>query len=92
MALFDEGTTVVPARRRPVSRPLRVGVWALAVALVALLALTLLPTNYLIQRPGPLFDTLGTATAIAEIGASPAEGAFRRPAALRRCLPSVRTG
>ncbi|MBF4560584.1 PDZ domain-containing protein [Microbacterium sp. VKM Ac-2870] len=60
MALFDEGTTIVPARRRPLSRSLRVGVWALAVALVALLALTLIPTNYVIQRPGPVFNTLGT--------------------------------
>lgn len=61
MALFDEGTTVVPVRRRPVSRPLRVGVWALAVALVALLTLTLLPSTYVIQRPGPVFNTLGSA-------------------------------
>jgi len=62
VALFDEGTTIVPARRRPLSRSLRIGVWALAVALVALLALTLLPTSYVIQRPGPVFNTLGTTT------------------------------
>ncbi len=60
MALFDEGTTIVPARRRPLSRARRVGLWALAVALVALLALTLIPTSYVIQRPGPVFNTLGT--------------------------------
>lgn len=60
VALFEEGTAIVPARRRPLSRPLRVGVWALAVALVALLALTLLPTSFVIQRPGPVFNTLGT--------------------------------
>ncbi|MFS0893251.1 PDZ domain-containing protein [Microbacterium sp. 179-I 3D3 NHS] len=38
------------------------GVWALIVALVALVALTFLPTPYVIQRPGPVYDTLGTAT------------------------------
>lgn len=37
------------------------GVWALIVALVALVALTFLPTGYVIQRPGPVYDTLGTA-------------------------------
>jgi len=62
VALFDEGTTIVPARRRPLTPALRVGVWALAVALVALLALTLLPTSFVIQRPGPVFNTLGTTT------------------------------
>jgi PDZ domain-containing protein len=37
------------------------GVWALIVALVALVVLTFLPTPYVIQRPGPVYDTLGTA-------------------------------
>jgi len=46
------------------SRTTRVGlgVWALIVALVALVVLTFLPTPYVIQRPGPVYDTLGTAT------------------------------
>lgn len=39
------------------------GVWALIVALVALVVLTFLPTPYVIQRPGPVYDTLGTAAA-----------------------------
>lgn len=38
------------------------GVWALIVALVALVVLTFLPTPYVIQQPGPVYDTLGTAT------------------------------
>ena len=42
MALFDEGTTIVPAPRRRLSRRTTVGVWALTVALFALLALTVL--------------------------------------------------
>lgn len=44
-------------------RPARLGlgVWALVVALVALVVLTFLPTPYVIQRPGPVYDTLGTA-------------------------------
>lgn len=37
------------------------GVWALVVALVALVVLTFLPTPYVIQRPGPVYDTLGAA-------------------------------
>lgn len=39
----------------------RVGLAALAVALVALVALTFLPTPYVIQKPGPVYNTLGTA-------------------------------
>lgn len=37
------------------------GVWALIVALICLVVLTFLPTPYVIQRPGPVYDTLGTA-------------------------------
>ncbi|QIG41281.1 PDZ domain-containing protein [Microbacterium sp. 4R-513] len=37
------------------------GVWALAIAMVILLVLTFLPTAYVIQRPGPVYNTLGTA-------------------------------
>ncbi|GAB3600998.1 YlbL family protein [Microbacterium tumbae] len=40
---------------------LGLGVWALLVALVALVVLTFLPTPYVIQQPGPVYDTLGTA-------------------------------
>ncbi|WP_243224811.1 PDZ domain-containing protein [Microbacterium sp. CIAB417] len=42
-------------------RRLGLGVWALIVALIALVVLTFLPTPYVIQRPGPVYDTLGTA-------------------------------
>ncbi|WP_417563691.1 PDZ domain-containing protein [Microbacterium sp.] len=61
MALFDENMTVSPApvRRRP--RTTVVGIWAVSVAVVVLLILTFLPTAYVIQRPGPVFDTLGSA-------------------------------
>lgn len=37
------------------------GVIALSVALVALVGLTFVPTQYVIQRPGPIYDTLGSA-------------------------------
>ena len=40
---------------------LGLGVWSLIVALIALVVLTFLPTPYVIQRPGPVYDTLGTA-------------------------------
>lgn len=36
------------------------GVAALAVALVALAAMTFLPTAYVIQQPGPVYNTLGS--------------------------------
>ncbi|WP_416383296.1 PDZ domain-containing protein [Microbacterium sp. JZ37] len=45
-----------PASRRTVA-----GIWALVVALVALVAITFLPTSYVIQQPGPVYDTIGTA-------------------------------
>ncbi|GAB2852652.1 PDZ domain-containing protein [Microbacterium insulae] len=61
MALFDENVTITPAPRRRVSRGAVIGVWALAVALVVLLVITFLPTSYVIQRPGPVYNTLGTA-------------------------------
>lgn len=38
------------------------GLWALVIALVALLVITFLPTSYVIQKPGPVYNTLGTAT------------------------------
>ncbi|MFT4214888.1 MAG: PDZ domain-containing protein [Microbacterium sp.] len=60
MALFDEATTIVPGRRPQRSRSITVGIWALTVALAALFALTILPTSFVIQQPGPVFNTLGT--------------------------------
>ncbi|MCH6229149.1 ATP-dependent serine peptidase containing a PDZ domain protein [Microbacterium sp. CFH 31415] len=61
MALFDENVTITPSPRRRMSRGTLVGVWALAIALVVLLVITFLPTSYVIQRPGPVYNTLGTA-------------------------------
>ena len=43
MALFDDDVTVVPAPKRPRSRATVAGLWALAVALVALVAISFLP-------------------------------------------------
>lgn len=62
MALFDENVMVTPAPRRRRSRTTRAGVWALVVALVLLGVMTFLPTAYVIQQPGPVYNTLGTAT------------------------------
>jgi Lon-like protease len=61
VALFDDDVTLVPAPKRPRSRATIAGLWALAVALVALVAISFLPTAYVIQQPGPVYDTLGTA-------------------------------
>lgn len=63
MALFDEDVTITPPPPRRMSRATLAGVWALAVALVVLLILTFLPTSYVIQQPGPVYNTLGTAAA-----------------------------
>lgn len=63
MTLFNP--EVAPA---PPPRPLRrtptrvvVGLYAMVVAMLALFALTSLPTDLVIQQPGPVVDTLGTA-------------------------------
>ena len=62
MALFDENVTITPAPKRPRTRRMVVGVWALVVALVAILVMSFLPTDYVVQKPGPVFNTLGTTT------------------------------
>lgn len=61
MALFDEDVTTAPDRPRPRARGMVAGVWALSIALIVLLVITFLPTSYVIQRPGPVYNTLGTA-------------------------------
>lgn len=61
MALFDENTTTEPAARPRRSRRTVAGIWALVVAMVALLIITFLPTSYVVQQPGPVYNTLGTA-------------------------------
>ena len=63
MALFDENVTITPAPRRRLSRGMVAGIWALTIALAVLLVITFLPTSYVIQRPGPVYNTLGTAEA-----------------------------
>ncbi|WP_438352600.1 YlbL family protein [Microbacterium sp. CJ88] len=60
MALFDEDVTITPAPRRRASRRVQIGSWSLTVALVVMLVITFLPTAYVIQQPGPVYDTLGT--------------------------------
>ncbi|GAA5028500.1 PDZ domain-containing protein [Microbacterium fluvii] len=60
MALFDDNVTIQPAPRREIPRSMKAGMGALALALVVLLVLTFLPTGYVIQQPGPVYDTLGT--------------------------------
>ncbi|MEN2740021.1 S16 family serine protease [Microbacterium sp. X-17] len=62
MTLFDEDVAVVPAPRPPVSRRTRIGLWSLTIALVSLLVMSFLPTAYVIEQPGPVYDTLGTVT------------------------------
>jgi PDZ domain-containing protein len=61
VAMFDENTTIEAAPRQRISRRTVAGVWALTVAMIVLLVITFLPTSYVIQQPGPVYDTLGTA-------------------------------
>jgi len=61
VALFDETVEIVPAPRRRPQRGTILGIWALVVALVALLVITFLPTSFVIQQPGPVYNTLGEA-------------------------------
>ena len=81
MALFDENVTLVPAPRRRLPRGAVAGIWSLVVALVVLLVLTFLPTAYVIQQPGPVYDTLGTARTAdgAEVPLISIEGAETYP-------------
>lgn len=61
MSLFEQGDIQeVPAVRR-VPRGVLVGIWALVVALLALLGMSFLPSPYVVERPGPVYDTLGEA-------------------------------
>jgi PDZ domain-containing protein len=76
VALFDENVMITPAgrasadrgsgaepqrERRRWSRASLAGIWALTISLIVLLVITFLPTSYVIQRPGPVYNTLGTA-------------------------------
>lgn len=58
MTLFDGSE---PIRERTLPRRTLVGMWAIVVAVALLVVLTFLPTAYVIQRPGPVYDTIGTA-------------------------------
>ncbi|MFG6445289.1 PDZ domain-containing protein [Microbacterium sp. P06] len=61
MTLFDENVTVDPAPRSQPSRRVVSGTWALSIALLVLLVISFLPTAYVIQQKGPVYNTLGTA-------------------------------
>jgi PDZ domain-containing protein len=60
---FDEYSVVAPLPKRRLGRGMIAGIWALSVALVVLLVITFLPTSYVIEQPGPVYNTLGTAAA-----------------------------
>ncbi len=62
MTLFDDPETAAPEPRRPLGRGTRAGLWSLAVALVALLGMSFLPTGFVVQQPGPVYDTIGEVT------------------------------
>lgn len=68
MSIFDDGTPLSEDPRRrtdptAVRRSLRqrIGGWAIIVAALIALVFALLPSPYVIEQPGPVYDTLGTA-------------------------------
>ncbi|SFR74546.1 PDZ domain-containing protein [Agromyces sp. CF514] len=65
MALFADDRSPSPDEPafRPSPRPFRerFGGWAAVVATVIAVIFALLPSPYVIERPGPVYDTLGTA-------------------------------
>lgn len=60
MALFSDHPAARPAPRRPSGGSGRAGWIVLGVALVAGVVLGLTPAPYVLERPGPVFNTLGT--------------------------------
>jgi Lon-like protease len=58
MALFDDDLSPRPQGR---SRRERVGWAAMVIAVVIAVGFALLPTPYVIEQPGPVYDTLGVA-------------------------------
>lgn len=59
MSLFDESVVLTPAPRRRRTRRASIGFGALVVALVAMFVVSLLPSGFVIQQPGPVVNTLG---------------------------------
>ncbi|MDQ1128205.1 PDZ domain-containing protein [Microbacterium sp. SORGH_AS_0888] len=63
MTLFDDAPHAPePRTRRAPSRGVVVGAWSLVVALLCLLGLSFLPTAYVIEQPGPVYNTIGDVT------------------------------
>lgn len=66
MTLFDQNVSRAPVTEpeppRRWGRGTVTGVWALTLAVVVLFVLTFVPSGYVIQQPGPVYDTLGTST------------------------------
>ena len=60
VTLFAGGLTAVSAGNGGRSRARRLGWILLIVALVGTVIFAMLPSPYVIERPGPVFDTLGT--------------------------------
>lgn len=68
MTLFSDQSATRPSRstwratRTRSGRGIRIGWTALVVGVVGALGLTFIPAPYVIERPGPVFDTLGEVT------------------------------
>jgi PDZ domain-containing protein len=61
MALFTDEPSAIPAMHERRSRRERIGWGALTVAVAIAIVFALLPSPYVIEQPGPVYDTLGVA-------------------------------
>ncbi|PWC03046.1 PDZ domain-containing protein [Agromyces badenianii] len=61
MALFTDEPLTAPSRRDRRSLAERIGWSALTVAIVVGILFALMPSPYVIEQPGPVYDTLGVA-------------------------------
>ncbi|MGW9111944.1 YlbL family protein [Microbacterium sp. NPDC055683] len=59
MTLIDDQSRPARTRGASASRRTVAGIWALTAALLALVVITFLPTSFVIQQPGPVYDTIG---------------------------------
>lgn len=62
MALFTDEPSANPVRHDRRSRGERIGWGALTIAVAIAVVFALLPSPYVIEQPGPVYDTLGVAT------------------------------
>jgi Lon-like protease len=66
MTLYSEEPENAVRERQPMPRAKRVGYVLLAASVAAILILGFAPSPYVIERPGPVFNTIGVDTAVGQ--------------------------